>query len=132
MASLVFKDRSGLNVGVPEMKAPLCGESSPSSASSDEVAILPRQTKVIVIGNNRTKVRQGQTACPWAKPISAPEALTLCLLHLQRALIGQTAVVKKAVGLGGWHFLVRGRNQSALAFGTTCLPPQFPTLLMRA
>ncbi|WIA19726.1 hypothetical protein OEZ85_005652 [Tetradesmus obliquus] len=65
------------------MKAPLCGESSPSSASSDEVAILPRQTKVIVIGNNRTK----------------------------RALIGQTAVVKKAVGLGGWHFLVLANGE---------------------
>ncbi|KAF6260007.1 hypothetical protein COO60DRAFT_939211 [Scenedesmus sp. NREL 46B-D3] len=75
----MLNDRSALNVAVPAMKVPLCVESSPSSASSDEVAILPRHTKVIVTGNNRTK----------------------------RALVGQTAVVKKAVGLGGWHFLVR-------------------------
>ncbi|KAH7366564.1 hypothetical protein KP509_18G085500 [Ceratopteris richardii] len=44
----------------------------------DELAVLPRHTKVIVTGNNRTK----------------------------SVLVGLQGVVKKAVGLGGWHWLV--------------------------
>jgi hypothetical protein len=40
--------------------------------------VLPRNTKVIVTGNNRTK----------------------------SVLVGLQGVVKKAVGLGGWHWLV--------------------------
>ena len=57
-------------------------DSSPSEDDSheeeDEVALLPRHTKVLVIGNNRTK----------------------------QSLVGMAGVVKKAVGLGGWHWLV--------------------------
>ena len=44
----------------------------------DGQALLPRHTKVRVTGNNRTK----------------------------QSLVGLTGVVKKAVGLGGWHWLV--------------------------
>ncbi|KAG6409291.1 hypothetical protein SASPL_127328 [Salvia splendens] len=44
----------------------------------EELAVLPRHTKVIVTGNNRTK----------------------------SVLVGLQGVVKKAVGLGGWHWLV--------------------------
>lgn len=40
--------------------------------------MLPRHTKVVVTGNNRTK----------------------------SVLVGLHGVVKKAVGLGGWHWLV--------------------------
>ena len=53
-------------------------EAHSGSSTDDVVAILPKHTKVLVTGNNRTK----------------------------RALVGQEAVVKKAVGLGGWHWLV--------------------------
>ncbi|KAD6453549.1 hypothetical protein R6Q59_015392 [Mikania micrantha] len=44
----------------------------------DELSVLPRHTKVIVTGNNRTK----------------------------SVLVGLQGIVKKAVGLGGWHWLV--------------------------
>ncbi|KAK5785573.1 hypothetical protein PVK06_040169 [Gossypium arboreum] len=44
----------------------------------EELLVLPRHTKVIVTGNNRTK----------------------------SVLVGLQGVVKKAVGLGGWHWLV--------------------------
>ena len=44
----------------------------------EEVSVLPRHTKVIVTGNNRTR----------------------------SVLVGSHGVVKKAVGLGGWHWLV--------------------------
>ncbi|GJN12081.1 hypothetical protein PR202_ga30326 [Eleusine coracana subsp. coracana] len=44
----------------------------------EEHSVLPRHTKVIVTGNNRTK----------------------------SVLVGLQGVVKKAVGLGGWHWLV--------------------------
>ncbi|KAG6406399.1 hypothetical protein SASPL_133999 [Salvia splendens] len=50
-----------------------CGDSS-----EEELSVLPRHTKVIVTGNNRTK----------------------------SVLVGLQGVVKKAVGLGGWHWLV--------------------------
>lgn len=60
----------------------LATSSSSDIASQDEEddgqALLPRHTKVTVIGNNRTK----------------------------QSLVGLTGVVKKAVGLGGWHWLV--------------------------
>lgn len=48
-------------------------------SSEEELAVLPRHTKVVVTGNNRTK----------------------------SVLVGLQGVVKKAVGLGGWHWLVR-------------------------
>lgn len=51
-----------------------CGESS-----EEELSVLPRHTKVVVTGNNRTK----------------------------SVLVGLQGVVKKAVGLGGWHWLVK-------------------------
>ncbi|KAG6510000.1 hypothetical protein ZIOFF_028008 [Zingiber officinale] len=53
---------------------------SPSQYESgdEELSVLPRHTKVIVTGNNRTK----------------------------SVLVGLQGVVKKAVGLGGWHWLV--------------------------
>ncbi|KAF8765962.1 hypothetical protein HU200_008000 [Digitaria exilis] len=44
----------------------------------EELSVLPQHTKVIVTGNNRTK----------------------------SVLVGLQGVVKKAVGLGGWHWLV--------------------------
>ncbi|CAA0813322.1 Unknown protein [Striga hermonthica] len=44
----------------------------------EELSVLPRHTKVVVTGNNRTK----------------------------SVLVGLEGVVKKAVGLGGWHWLV--------------------------
>ncbi|CAH8355829.1 unnamed protein product [Eruca vesicaria subsp. sativa] len=47
-------------------------------SSEEELAVLPRHTKVVVTGNNRTK----------------------------SVLVGLQGVVKKAVGLGGWHWLV--------------------------
>ncbi|KMZ56087.1 hypothetical protein ZOSMA_99G00170 [Zostera marina] len=64
--------------------AVLCPSSrvlSPSSrdeSGDEELSVLPRHTKVIVRGNNRTK----------------------------SVLVGLQGVVKKAVGLGGWHWLV--------------------------
>lgn len=52
---------------------------SPSEEESgDELSVLPRHTKVIITGNNRTK----------------------------SVLVGLEGVVKKAVGFGGWHWLV--------------------------
>lgn len=53
---------------------------SPSREESgdEELSVLPRHTKVVVTGNNRTK----------------------------SVLVGLQGVVKKAVGLGGWHWLV--------------------------
>ncbi|MCL7027283.1 hypothetical protein MKW94_005818 [Papaver nudicaule] len=47
-------------------------------SSEDDLAVLPRHTKVVVTGNNRTK----------------------------SVLVGLQGVVKKAVGLGGWHWLI--------------------------
>lgn len=52
------------------------GEEGPSDESAP---LLPRRTKVLVTGNNRTK----------------------------SSLVGLEGYVKKAVGLGGWHWLVR-------------------------
>jgi hypothetical protein len=60
----------------------LASSSGSDNASQDEEddgqALLPRHTKVTVTGNNRTK----------------------------QSLVGLTGVVRKAVGLGGWHWLV--------------------------
>ncbi|KAJ4815383.1 histone deacetylase complex subunit [Rhynchospora pubera] len=47
-------------------------------SSEEEMAVLPKHTKVVVTGNNRTK----------------------------SVLVGLQGVVKKAVGSGGWHWLV--------------------------
>lgn len=47
-------------------------------SSEEELSVLPPRTKVVVTGNNRTK----------------------------SVLVGLQGVVKKAVGLGGWHWLV--------------------------
>jgi histone deacetylase complex subunit SAP30 len=47
-------------------------------SGEEGLAVLPRHTKVLVTGNNRTK----------------------------SVLVGLQGVVKKAVGLGGWHWLV--------------------------
>jgi hypothetical protein len=49
-----------------------------NESGDEEHSVLPRNTKVIVTGNNRTK----------------------------SVLVGLQGVVKKAVGLGGWHWLV--------------------------
>lgn len=57
--------------GIPQLQGN--GESS-----EEGLTVLPRHTKVIVTGNNRTK----------------------------SVLVGLQGVVKKAVGLGGWHWLV--------------------------
>ncbi|CAH8381315.1 unnamed protein product [Eruca vesicaria subsp. sativa] len=67
-------DSSGIvNGGFHKIQS-FCGESS----SEEELSVLPRHTKVVVTGNNRTK----------------------------SVLVGLQGVVKKAVGLGGWHWLV--------------------------
>lgn len=47
-------------------------------SGDEELSVLPRHTKVVVTGNNRTK----------------------------SVLVGLQGVVKKALGLGGWHWLV--------------------------
>ncbi|GAB2302032.1 hypothetical protein Dimus_036446 [Dionaea muscipula] len=47
-------------------------------SGDEELSVLPRHTKVVVTGNNRTK----------------------------SVLVGLQGIVKKAVGLGGWHWLV--------------------------
>lgn len=55
--------------------------SSPTFAldyGEGELAVLPPHTKVVVTGNNRTR----------------------------SVLVGLQGVVKKSVGLGGWHWLV--------------------------
>ena len=62
---------SSINGGFSQLQS--CGDSS-----EEELSVLPRHTKVVVIGNNRTK----------------------------SVLVGLKGVVKKAVGLGGWHWLV--------------------------
>ncbi|KAK3157410.1 hypothetical protein QOZ80_2AG0121600 [Eleusine coracana subsp. coracana] len=51
---------------------------APEGWGEEEMSVLPRHTKVVVTGNNRTK----------------------------SVLVGLQGVVKKAVGLGGWHWLV--------------------------
>ncbi|KAF3774203.1 hypothetical protein EJ110_NYTH53692 [Nymphaea thermarum] len=58
----------------PVQQGSCCGE----EGSEEELSVLPRHTKVVVTGNNRTK----------------------------SVLVGLQGVVKKAVGLGGWHWLV--------------------------
>lgn len=68
------------------------GSDNPSQDEEDDgQALLPRHTKVTVTGNNRTK----------------------------QSLVGLTGVVKKAVGLGGWHWLV---SQPALQCCKAHLP----------
>ena len=62
---------SSVNGGFTHLQS--CGDSS-----EEELSVLPRHTKVVVTGNNRTK----------------------------SVLVGLQGVVKKAVGLGGWHWLV--------------------------
>ena len=52
-------------------------------SGDEELSVLPRHTKVVVTGNNRTK----------------------------SVLVGLQGVVKKAVGLGGWHWLVCQQNK---------------------
>lgn len=52
---------------------------SREESGEEDLHVLPRHTKVIVTGNNRTK----------------------------SVLVGLQGVVKKAVGLGGWHWLVQ-------------------------
>ncbi|KAJ8532424.1 hypothetical protein K7X08_012347 [Anisodus acutangulus] len=59
--------------GLSQLQGSIGGESS-----EEELSVLPRHTKVVVTGNNRTK----------------------------SVLVGLHGVVKKSVGLGGWHWLV--------------------------
>lgn len=58
--------------GVISSSSPCCEDSG-----DEELSVLPKYTKVVVTGNNRTK----------------------------SVLVGLRGVVKKAVGLGGWHWL---------------------------
>lgn len=69
----------------PEAAEPRLLSDGSATHSEEEVALLPRNTKVIVTGNNRTK----------------------------QSLIGLNGVVTKAVGLGGWHWLVRKHVDSS-------------------
>ncbi|KAL4180481.1 hypothetical protein AMTRI_Chr13g125490 [Amborella trichopoda] len=55
-----------------------CEFEEEETSEEEELSVLPRHTKVVVTGNNRTK----------------------------SVLVGLQGVVKKAVGLGGWHWLV--------------------------
>ncbi|KAL9666655.1 hypothetical protein QQ045_000990 [Rhodiola kirilowii] len=64
-----FKQQQDRQLGV---------QSSGESSEEELLSVLPRHTKVVVTGNNRTK----------------------------SVLVGLQGVVKKAVGLGGWHWLV--------------------------
>ncbi|CAL0332677.1 unnamed protein product [Lupinus luteus] len=64
---------NGCGGGFSQSQFNSCGDSS-----EEELSVLPRHTKVVVTGNNRTK----------------------------SVLVGLQGVVKKAVGLGGWHWLV--------------------------
>lgn len=57
-------------------------------SSEEELTVLPRHTKVVVTGNNRTK----------------------------SVLVGLQGVVKKAVGLGGWHWLVKKPSSHLLTY----------------
>lgn len=57
-------------------------------SGEEGLAVLPRHTKVLVTGNNRTK----------------------------SVLVGLHGVVKKAVGLGGWHWLVTLLNAKAFVY----------------
>ncbi|CAL9146456.1 unnamed protein product [Musa hybrid cultivar] len=78
---LRFRSFSFVLGGMQTMEAGLCSARTPSSqeeSGDEELSVLPRHTKVIVTGNNRTK----------------------------SVLVGLQGVVKKAVGLGGWHWLV--------------------------
>ncbi|KAF9615317.1 hypothetical protein IFM89_022733 [Coptis chinensis] len=63
---------------VPEICSSRIVSPCREESGDDELSVLPRHTKVIVTGNNRTK----------------------------SVLVGLQGVVKKAVGLGGWHWLV--------------------------
>ena len=67
--------------------APVPLQGSPSSNSTQDncLSTLPRQTLVRIVGNQRTK----------------------------RSLLGLECVVKRATGLGGWHWLVRGGGMRA-------------------
>ncbi|CAL5356700.1 unnamed protein product [Camellia sinensis] len=69
-------------------------------SGDEELSVLPRHTKVIVTGNNRTK----------------------------SVLVGLQGVVKKAVGLGGWHWLVSS-NPSSPVLLTTPVPRVGDSLL---
>ncbi|KAL9434469.1 hypothetical protein AB3S75_029164 [Citrus x aurantiifolia] len=63
-------------------------------SGDEELSVLPRHTKVIVTGNNRTK----------------------------SVLVGLQGVVKKAVGLGGWHWLSRKQTQAFTLFLMSNIP----------
>jgi len=54
-------------------------QSHSGEEGGEGLSVLPRHTKVLVTGNNRTK----------------------------SVLVGLQGVVTKAVGLGGWHWLVK-------------------------
>eukprot|EP01018_Ginkgo_biloba_P031902 Gb_25353 [translate_table: standard] len=76
-ALVIIKLRPGYNLvgigpGAISSSSPCCEDSG-----DEELSVLPRHTKVVVTGNNRTK----------------------------SVLVGLHGVVKKAVGLGGWHWL---------------------------
>lgn len=62
----------------PEMCSSRVLSPTREESGDEDLHVLPRHTKVIVTGNNRTK----------------------------SVLVGLQGVVKKAVGLGGWHWLV--------------------------
>ncbi|KAL3845210.1 hypothetical protein ACJIZ3_002613 [Penstemon smallii] len=70
-AAAVVESNGGFSSHSSQLQS--CGDSS-----EEELSVLPRHTKVVVTGNNRTK----------------------------SVLVGLQGVVKKAVGLGGWHWLV--------------------------
>jgi hypothetical protein len=65
-------------VTAEEVSLPAQNPAESESEDDDVSALLPKHTKVAVIGNNRTK----------------------------QSLVGKRGIVKKAVGLGGWHLLV--------------------------
>ncbi|KAG6505966.1 hypothetical protein ZIOFF_031279 [Zingiber officinale] len=78
---ILHLQHSVMGVVALEMEAEFCTGHTPCPSqeeSGEELSVLPRHTKVIITGNNRTK----------------------------SVLVGLQGVVKKAVGFGGWHWLV--------------------------
>ena len=82
MEPIVGKAAPAIPLNPPETSALTAEQGLDQSASgaSDQEAegLLPRFTRVLIRGNNRTKAQ----------------------------LVGKEGIVKRAVGLGGWHLLV--------------------------
>ncbi|KDD76428.1 hypothetical protein H632_c229p2 [Helicosporidium sp. ATCC 50920] len=72
---------------------------TPDASDDDSLALLPKHTVVQIVGNNRTK----------------------------QAYVGLRAVVKRAVGLGGWHWLVLASGEEIKLQRNALLVTEHPT-----